>query len=58
MFKTYCPPYVSTCAHCEGENVMNYLTQNYLVMQNYLTHQRTSEWHDGYAQPLHCSKGF
>lgn len=52
MFKTYCPLYVSTLAHCEGENVMNYLTQNDLVMQNYLTHQRTSEWHDEYAQSL------
>lgn len=52
MFKTCCPTYVSTLAHCEGENVVNYLAQNYLVVQNYLVHQQTSKWQDAYAQTL------
>ena len=36
MFETCCPPYVSTLAHCEGENIVNYLA---LVVQNYLALQ-------------------
>ena len=34
MFKTYCPLYASMLAHCKGENVVKYLAQNYLVVQN------------------------